>query len=122
MSVRTWLQDQGATPAPIQVSKSSLSGARQRLVALMQSMNFGRIEALIVRAGEPVLDPLPRIIREVKFCGDNSPWHEPASPDFALKHQVINLFAHFDQIQNGTIAQLVIKHGLPFSMTLEATA
>ena len=39
--------------------KSSLSPARQKLLRLMQSVNFGRIEQLRVSGGEPVFAPPP---------------------------------------------------------------
>jgi hypothetical protein len=38
------------------------------------------------------------------------------STDFALKQQVVELFAFFDELQNGIIDVLEIKHGLPFRM------
>lgn len=40
-------------------TKASLTPARRRLLELMQEINFGRIEGLAVRGGEPVLDPPP---------------------------------------------------------------
>ena len=55
------------------VTKADLSPARARLVVLMQGINFGYIEGLIVRAGAPVLNPPPRVVREVKFGGENGP-------------------------------------------------
>ena len=54
-------------------SKASLSPPRRRLIELMQQINFGRIESLLVRNGEPAFDPAPVVIREVKFGGDNGP-------------------------------------------------
>ena len=53
--------------------KSGLSRSRQRLVELMQEINFGRIEEIEVRDGEPVFDPFPQVIRVIKFCGENGP-------------------------------------------------
>ena len=40
-------------------TKQSLSPARRRLVELMQEVNFGRIEGLHVRDGEPILEQAP---------------------------------------------------------------
>jgi len=102
-------------------AKSSLSPDRQRLVELMQNINFGRIENLVVRDGEPVLnDPAPRVILEVKFAGENGARPEAAMSDFTLKAQVVALLAHFDRIRNARIETLAIKHGLPFGMHVEA--
>ena len=42
--------------------------------------------------------------------------------DFALKSQVIELFAFFDKFKDGTIDVLEIKHGLPFRMFAEVHA
>ena len=49
----------------IRISKHDLSARRAGLLKLMQSINFGHIEILFVADGEPILDPPPRIIREV---------------------------------------------------------
>ena len=66
------------------VTKRSLTAPRRRLVELMQQINFGRIEGLTLRGGEPVFDPAPRIVREVKFGGENGPRPERDSSDFLL--------------------------------------
>ena len=66
-------------------TKSSLSGSHRRLVELMQRLNFGRIEDLIVRDGEPVFDPAPKVIQKVKIGGENGPRPELSCEDFLLK-------------------------------------
>ena len=100
-------------------TKSSLSEPQHRLVELMQRINFGRIEGLVVRAGAPVLDPRPRIIREIKFGGENGPRAESAKADFALKAQVRDLLAQLEALGDGVIPCIEIQRGLPFRMTLE---
>jgi hypothetical protein len=105
------------------MSKAALSPARRRLVELLQHLNFGRVEGLSVLDGDPVFDPPPRLVREVKFGGENGPRSEAAAADFPLKSQLVELFQHFDEIGDGTIDVLEIKHGLPFRMVVaEATA
>jgi hypothetical protein len=37
---------------------------------MMQKLNFGRIEGLQIRDGEPVLNPVPRLIRDIKLGGE----------------------------------------------------
>ena len=103
-------------------TKSSLSHARVRLIELMQRINYGRIEGLSVRRGEPVLDPPPRIVREIKFGGENGPRPETAKEDFFLKAQVRELFAQMEAMGSGVIRTIEIKHGLPFRMTVEEDA
>ncbi|MBI5787825.1 MAG: hypothetical protein HZA78_03085 [Candidatus Schekmanbacteria bacterium] len=100
------------------VNKHDLSESQKRLLELMQQINFGRIEELAVRNGEPFFDPAPRVIREIKFGGENGPRHELGVNDFALKSQVVELFEQLCQIKEGTVECLEIKHGLPFRMNL----
>lgn len=102
--------------------KGALSEPRKRLVELMQHINFGRVERLVVADGQPVLEPSPRIIREIKFGGENGPRPEVVSDDFALKAQVIELFRTFDELRDGEIDVLEIKHGLPFRMLIREAA
>src|SRR5262245_12568756 len=52
---------------------ASLPPSRRELLRLMQKINFGRIEGLIVHDGNPVLIPPPAVIRELKFGGENGP-------------------------------------------------
>ena len=98
------------------LSNLSLPPERQQLIREMQRINFGQLKSLAVRGGQPVFEPLPGIVREHKFCGDNGPRAELETADFLLKQQVVELFAFFDQLQNGVIDVLEIKHGLPFRM------
>jgi len=86
---------------------------------MMQETNFGRILGLVVRSGEPVLDPPPRVIREIKFGGENGPRPEVAKADFALKAQVRDLFAQMEALGDGVIPCIEIQRGLPFRMTVE---
>jgi hypothetical protein len=97
-------------------NKTSVSLARQQLLEVFQRINFGRLESLTVARGQPVFDPNPVILREYKFGGENGPRPELGNADFLLKQQVIDLFAFFDELQNGVIDVLEIKHGLPFRM------
>lgn len=94
--------------------QSSLSPERQRLIRDMQRINFGRMECLVIRNGDPVSAPKPRKQFEIKFGSENGPRPEVGMADFALKQQVVELFAMFDRLGNGTIDVLEIKHGLPF--------
>lgn len=101
------------------VALTSLPLAEERLVRLMQEVNFGQIENLVVRNGRPVFDPPPRIVREVKFGGQNGPRLEVAKGDFALKAQVRELFAQLEELGDGVVQCLEVKHGLPFRMIVE---
>ena len=106
----------------VNVMKASLTPSQQLLLTEMQRINYGRIEGLIVRDGEPVLDPPPHVVREVKFGGENGPRPEAAKEDFALKAQVRDLFAQLEAMGCGVVRCIEIKHGLPFRMQVEEDA
>jgi len=97
-------------------NKSSLSAGRRRLLELMQAVNFGRIEQLSVAAGEPVFDPPPRVMREVKFCAENGARPELSLDAFVLKAEVRELFDAIIGIGDGVIERIEVRHGLPFRM------
>ena len=98
---------------------ASLPPAKEHLVRLMQKLNFGQLQDLVVRDGQPVFYPPPRIVREVKFGGQNGPSPEAAKSDFALKTQVSELLAQLETLGNGVVQCLEVKHGLPFRMIVE---
>ena len=106
-------------PARHPTAKSSLTPARARLIELMQRLDFGRIEDLRILDGEPLFDPPPLAIREVKLARDNGPRPEIVKTDFALKAEVIDLFAQLEAIGDGVITRIEIQHGLPFRMIVE---
>ena len=97
-------------------SKRDLTPNQARLLEMMQQKNFCRIENLHIRAGEPLFDPHPRVIREVKLGGENGSRPEAGIGDFSLKRQVQDLLVQLDRVGDGVIEVLVVKHGLPFSM------
>ena len=103
-------------------TKSSLSGSHRRLVELMQRLNFGRIEDLIVRDGEPVFDPAPKVIQKVKIGGENGPRPELSCEDFLLKKQTVQLLEAISDLGEGTVLIIDVKHGLPFAVEIELTA
>ncbi len=102
-------------------TKSALSPEKRQLVELCQKTNFGSLKSFKVRAGEPVLDPPPTIIRTCKFGGDNGPHPALAHRDFLLKDEVKNLVEIFEHEQTLDIEELVVANGLPVRMTIRET-
>jgi hypothetical protein len=102
------------------MTKSSLSTPQKRLLEIMQKMNFGRIEGLVIRAGEPAFSPPPRIVKDVKLgAPDNGARPELESADFTLKREHIELFENLRRFGDGTIESIEIKSGLPFRLMVE---
>jgi hypothetical protein len=87
------------------------------LVIAMQRLRFGRFESLRIKRGELVLEPWPKMVRDVKFCAKvNQP--ETTGAEFLLKEQVVEFFGYVRGVQSGEIRVLEVKHGLPFSMEI----
>ena len=103
-------------------TKAALPPARARLVEVMQGLNFGRLEGIAVRKGEPVFDPPPRVIREFKFGRKDGPRPEAAKPNFTLKTEVLDLFAQLEAMGDGVIQCLEVQRGLPFRMSAQEDA
>src|SRR5262249_53521018 len=104
------------------LTKAALPEPRKRLVELMQSINFGRIESLVIRNGDPVFDPPPRMIREVKLGGENGPRPELDAGNFLLKTQVVERSQRCDQRGDTTIEGLEAQQGLPFRILVAEAA
>jgi hypothetical protein len=102
-----------------QITKSSLNDPQRRLVEMLQNLNWGRIENLCVRGGEPTYEPAPRIIQTVKMGGQNGPRPEADLDEFWLKQPVIDLFQTIADLHEGKILVIEVKHGLPFAVQIE---
>ena len=101
------------------ITKSALTPGRARLIELLQTLNFGRIEALTIRGGDPVFDPPPRIIQKIKMGADNAPRPEMGYADFRLKDGVIELLEVLARLKDGEIRSIEVRCGLPVSAEVE---
>ena len=97
---------------------NDLSASERCFLTAMQELGHGRFEAVLIHAGELVLDPWPMTVRTVKFSGatPNRPRWKPA--EFELKDCVAELFRQVRAIDSGLIRVLEIRGGLPFYMDI----
>ncbi len=95
-----------------------LSASERLLVEAMRELGFGRFEFVQIRNGQPIVDPLPTAVRDVKF-GAKAPSNTDPPGDFDLKRQVVELFEYTRSVNAGEIRTLEVRHGLPFSMEIE---
>lgn len=98
---------------------TQLSAPRQALVRILQSINFGYMEGLEVRRGEPVFNPAPMVFVEVKLDAANAPRQEMESADFELRSEVVRLAEQFDELGDGSIERIDIRHGVPRRVVIE---
>jgi hypothetical protein len=101
------------------ITLNGITYNRRHLIETMLEINFGQIEGLRVKAGEPLFDPPPRIIREIVFGKENSASPHVRKIDFVLKRQFIEMFEVLDGIEDGVILALAVQNGLPVRMRLE---
>lgn len=101
------------------ISKSVLSEPQSRLVELLQRINFGRVERLLVKGGVPLFEPAPRVIQKLKMGGDNTPRPETELQDFFLKRPIFEMLQAISDLGEGVVLSIDIKHGLPFAIEVE---
>src|ERR1035441_6613642 len=82
---------------------SQLSASRQALVRLCQDVNFGQIQGLHVRNSDPVWDPTPTVLLEVRLDIEEGPRPEGKLPDFKLSSEIQRLMCQLDQLKDGRI-------------------
>src|SRR5688500_3578386 len=92
-----------------------LSTARQRLLTLMRQLHYGRIEGLTIENADPVLNPWPKVVQDIKL-GCDSPQPDIKAADYQLKTQVIEFFDYLDRLGTGSISLIEVKGGLPFKI------
>ena len=100
------------------MTKAVLTPARRHLVEMMQEINYGRLEGLQVRDGDPLIDPPPTATRSFLFGRTNGPNRSREKKDFSLKKALADLFEIFDREQSLSIQELIIEDGLPIRMTV----
>ena len=101
------------------VSTQDLLPSERCLLEAMRGIDFGQLEFLRLRAGEPVLDPWPTVVRNLKFGVDGRDPRPTANREFDLKPEAADLFEYTRDVEDGEIRALVVRHGLPFSMEVE---
>jgi hypothetical protein len=105
-------------PFPSTPSKRDLSPAQRRLVELLQRVNYGKVERLTVKGGQPCFDPPPRVSRTLKLGGQNGPRPEVHSGNFLLKRALADLFEQLALLGDGLVESIEVLGGLPNKMVV----
>jgi hypothetical protein len=90
-----------------------LTTAQRLLLELILKNQFGRIENVPVRAGQPVLDCGVRVVRTAHLGQESSETKLPRADEFELKKAVTDLLDELASLVNGTVVRLEFRHGLP---------
>jgi hypothetical protein len=78
-----------------------LSGPRQALLRLFQTINFGHVDGLEVRGGEPVFNPAPLVFIELKLDAEDGRREEHDLGNFDLRVEALRLLAELDGLGDG---------------------
>jgi hypothetical protein len=90
------------------------------LVRLCQRLNFGQIQNVLVKGGDPAFDPHPVVLIDERLDVTEEPRQETALTDFALAAEQCRLMARLDEIGNGTIERIEVRGGLPRRVVFES--
>ena len=90
-----------------------LSAQQRSLLEIMREHQFGRIENMSVRAGQPILDQGLKIVRVACLGGESGGTKLPGNDEFELKRAVCDLFDELARLGHGTVLRLEFKRGLP---------
>lgn len=100
---------------------SQLSPPRQALIRLCQAINFGFIEMMEVRDCDPMFDPPPLLLRDLKLDLDEGPRFELALRDFVVSNEVLRLLRHLDEMKCGSVRRIEVRAGIPRRVLLTAS-
>jgi hypothetical protein len=99
-----------------------LTPAQRLLLDIMSEHQFGRLENVPVQGGQPVLDSGVNVVRIARLGGETCGATVPSTDQFELKQAVCDLFDELARFENGTIAKLEFRHGLPWLMEIAIPA
>lgn len=89
------------------------------VVQLCLDLQYGRIERLHVRDGELVLDPMPKVIRTVKFSDPTTKRSASTLAEVLSKPQTQAFIREISRMMSGCIQRLEVRDGQPCFMEVE---
>lgn len=99
-----------------------LTAAQRTLLLIMREHRFGRIENLVIRSGQPVLERATRLVRVARLGNKGDGSATPITDEFEVKQAVRDLFQELASLHDGTVVRLEFKHGLPFLLEVQLGA
>jgi hypothetical protein len=87
---------------------------------LCQKIDHGSIEDLRVEHADPIFDPAPVVLKDVKLDSDEGPRPELALADFVVSEEILRLTKQLDELECGMLRRVVVRGGIPRRIVLEA--
>jgi hypothetical protein len=107
------MADKSRPPLRPPLSIRNLSAQQRWLVDLMREHQFGRIENISIREGQPILDRDVKVVRVTRLGGKSDMPEISGTAEFELKKQFRDLFDELARLGNGGVIRLQFRHGLP---------
>lgn len=89
------------------------------VVQLCLDLQYGRIERLHVRDGEPVLEPMPKVIRTVKFSAPTSKHSATTLAEVLSKPQTKAFLQEISMMKSACIQRLEVRDSQPCFVEIE---
>jgi len=86
---------------------------------MMQAVNFGELQCILVKDGDPIFADGSAVIVDVKLDKEESSRPQLALEDFELTIEIVRLLSRLDDLTNGTIKSLEVRAGIPRRLLLE---
>jgi hypothetical protein len=90
------------------------------LVRLCQETNYGFIHDLQIHERQPVFEPPPPVILDLKLDGTGESRPETVLADFQLPAEVFRLMEILDGFFSGTIESIEVRAGIPRRVVFRA--
>lgn len=103
---------------PADALAGSLSPNQRRLLERMRRLGYGTIRGLHVRAGDPLFDPPPLIVRAIRLSEVGSSHHESVGAEKALKREQIAFVRELAAVGTGVIDVVKVHDGLPVGLEI----
>jgi hypothetical protein len=112
------------TPLPCHraIRFSELSPQRRILVRLCQRTHFGFIRDLGIIERQPVFNPSPVVLVDLKLDSQDTPRPEIALPEFQLPAEVVRLMDLLDSMVTTTVESLEVRAGIPRRIVFRVSA
>ncbi len=104
------------TSSPLRRPARPVSAARQHLFVWMCQQGFGEILDLPVKDSDPALESARQRIQQIKPGSESGV--RVFNAEYLSRPQVLEFLEVLDRLQNGTIARVTFRHGIPFTVEL----
>ena|ERR1700722_6124468 len=99
------------------MTKPPLSPSQRQTMEIIEALDFGSIESLVIRDGQPCFETEPRILQAIKLASEPQRTPNDGRADPTLKKEFENLFDQLSQVREGVV-DIEVRHALPFRLVI----